>query len=418
MSKLSNTAPAGEFFSSPINPSKRADDPRKTLDDLITRSIAYRSAPAIKELLAFARNLPYIAPFNAMLLHVQNPGIRFALRAPQWEKSYARRIRPGARPYVILRMMGPVEFVFDLSDTEPIDPTFDRVPKVASNPFSTNGKPPPRILEGITKRCLEMAVEVSCHDFGTALAGRVMRSASRKPPYSILLNSKHSDAQKIGTLAHELAHILCGHLGEDRDNKIPSRGNLTTDIQEFEAEAVAYLITDRMNLDIGSVSYLASYLNSSKDVPEYSLDIVLKVAGRIELMLTGGRKPERDRYLTEEKGDSLVAFPEQKALPADRIPKFLELVVQQGDELFHTPENFAAKLEKLLEGKFRSYVTSCWSIYKAMNPSAAGEPDWPEIFARIDIHEKNQKESIPSTPMAVGITGNAHAIVSIERPSS
>jgi len=59
-----------------------------------------------------------------MLLYIQNPGIRYALRARQW-KDWGRKIKPSARPYVILWKMGPVAFVFDLSDTEPIDPKND-----------------------------------------------------------------------------------------------------------------------------------------------------------------------------------------------------------------------------------------------------------------------------------------------------
>lgn len=277
--------------------SSRDDDPRRSLDDLISRAIAYHSAPELKELLAFTRRFPYLAPYNAMLLHMQNPGIRYALRAPQWEKSYGRRIKPGSRPYVILRTMGPVTFVFDLSDTEPIHPGDDRVPIAAANPFSTDGKPPFGTFEKMTKCCLELSVEVVEQDYGTGLAGQVIRNTSRKPPYRILLNSKHTEAQRFGTLAHELAHVLCGHLGEDKVNKIPGRTNLTHSIEEFEAEAVAYLVTDRLGLDIGSVSYLSGYLNSKQDVPEFSLDMVLKVAGRIELLMMGGRRPKTEGYL-------------------------------------------------------------------------------------------------------------------------
>jgi hypothetical protein len=274
-----------------------SDDPRRSLDDLISRAIAYHSAPELVELLEFNRRFPYLAPYNAMLLHMQNPGIRFALRAPQWERGYRRRIKPGARPYVILQTMGPVAFVFDLSDTEPMNPGDDRIPKAAVNPFATNGKPPLGTLDRMIECCLQLAVEVVEQDFGTALAGKVIREPARKPPYRILLNSKHTEAQKLGTLAHELAHLLCGHLGEDKENKIPERTNLTKAIREFEAEAVAYLVTDRLGLDIGSVSYLSGYLSAEEAIPAYSLDTALKVAGRIELLMIGGRRPKTEGFL-------------------------------------------------------------------------------------------------------------------------
>ena len=67
------------------------------------------------------------------------------------------------------------------------------------------------------------------------------------------------------------------------------------DEREFEAEAVAYFVTDRMNLDIVSVSYLAGYLDHEW-LPNYSLDAVLKAVGKIEEMLAGrfrAKKPKK-----------------------------------------------------------------------------------------------------------------------------
>lgn len=57
------------------------DEPRRTLDDLVARALAYRTGEELQALLTFAHRFPHVAPFNAMLLHVQNPGIRYALRA-------------------------------------------------------------------------------------------------------------------------------------------------------------------------------------------------------------------------------------------------------------------------------------------------------------------------------------------------
>src|SRR5207253_4777210 len=98
---------------------------RKALDDLISRALAYRTGPELKALFEFMKRFPHLAPYNAMLLHVQNSGIRFALRAPVWESQYGRRVNTGSRAYVILQTMGPVAFVFDLSGTTPINPKRD-----------------------------------------------------------------------------------------------------------------------------------------------------------------------------------------------------------------------------------------------------------------------------------------------------
>jgi len=260
---------------------------RKALDDLISRALAYRTGPELKALFDFMRRFPHIAPYNAMLLHVQNPGIGYALQARLWERDYRRQVRPEARPYVILQTMGPVAFVFELSDTEPIDPAVDIVPEIVKNPFSAKGQPPIGAIKTLVSGCVKIGIEVEWRDRGTNLAGSVQRLTHRTPPFHLLLNLKHTEAQQLGTLAHELAHVFCGHLGACEDGFWPDRSYATKVTREVEAEAVAYLVTDRLNLDIGSVQYLAGYLCDDKPLPNYSLDIVLKAAGKIEEMLRG-----------------------------------------------------------------------------------------------------------------------------------
>jgi hypothetical protein len=247
----------------------------------------------LKDLLKFSRRFPHFAPFNAMLLHVQNPGIQYALTPSRWEKKYDRRVKPGARPYVILRTMGPVEFVFDLSDTEPINPRDDRVPEQISNPFRAKGAPPPGALRNLKKACAEVSIQFEEKDLATNMAGCVYHTQQYAWDFYLQLNVKHTEAQKLGTLAHELAHVFCGHLGKTEKGFWPDRPNLNKPCKEFEAEAVAYLVTDRMNLDVGSVEYLAGYLREDQLLPDYSLDCVLKAAGKVEEMAAGLFRPKK-----------------------------------------------------------------------------------------------------------------------------
>jgi hypothetical protein len=268
------------------------DTAKRQLDQLISRALAYRTSGELRALLEFTKRFPHIAPFNAMLLHVQNPGIGYALTADQWEKKYKRRVCPGARPYVILWTMGPVGFVFDLSDTEPCNPTIDLVPEIVSNPFPAKGKPPAKALRHLTETCRKIGIELDWRDLATQQAGSVRRHSNRAWDFFLQLNSKHSDAQALGTLAHELAHVFCGHLGETKLGFWLDRRGLDLKTREFEAEAVAWLVTERLNLDIGSVRYLASYLDADKPLPDYSLDAVLKSAGKLEEMVRGTFRPK------------------------------------------------------------------------------------------------------------------------------
>ncbi|MEA3189149.1 MAG: hypothetical protein QOD99_2979 [Chthoniobacter sp.] len=285
--------PSALGASKPSQDGRRFADPKRTVDDLISRALAYRTGPELKALFEFMRRFPHLAPYNAMLLHVQNPGIAYALRAPDWERRYRRRVKPAARPHVILWTMGPVAFVFDLGDTEPIDPSDDRVPPCVTNPFPASGEPPPGAMKALASSCLKIGIEVELRNYGTNLAGRAEQREGEAASFHIALNSNHSEAQQLGTLAHELGHIFCGHLGATEQGFWGERRTTPRDVQEFEAETVAYLVTDRMNLDIGSVSYLAGYLHSEAPLPNYSLDAVLKAVGKIEEMMSGRYRPKK-----------------------------------------------------------------------------------------------------------------------------
>jgi hypothetical protein len=268
---------------------------RKALDDLISRALAYRTGPELKALFDFMRRFPHIAPYNAMLLHVQNPGIQFALRAPVWERRYQRRVNSGARAYVILQTMGPVAFVFDLSDTKPINPQRDLIPEIVTNPFPAKGQPPIGALQSLIASCLKTRILVQEQSLATNKAGSVIRIWDST--FCITVNSKHTEAQRIGTIAHELGHVFCGHLGAVEHGFWADNSNSPDDVREFEAEAVAYLVTDRLNLDIGSHTYLAGYLSDEpKLLPDSSLDTVLKAVGKIEEMLRGTFRVRRSQH--------------------------------------------------------------------------------------------------------------------------
>jgi hypothetical protein len=98
----------------------------------------------------------------------------------------------------------------------------------------------------------------------------------------------HADLKapsQFGVLCHEMAHILLGHLGSDEDHWWPSRSHLGRAAIEIEAEATAYIVTQRLGLDGASAAYVSRYLESEADVPPgVSFDTIAKVASQIEKM--------------------------------------------------------------------------------------------------------------------------------------
>ena len=147
----------------------------------------YRKSEDYKKLLEFIKKFRHIAPYNAMLIHIQKPGSEFVASASDWKMRFNRTIKPGARPLVILQPFGPVAFVFELSDTDGKDP----FPEELLNPFKVKGK----IEEAKIKRLIENLKSDGIYynevEYGTALAGFI-RIAQNGMEQLVVRNGKDS----------------------------------------------------------------------------------------------------------------------------------------------------------------------------------------------------------------------------------
>ena len=94
------------------------DGVRSLLDQLLEDSRLYTRSKEFKYLLNFVVRLRNFAPFNAMLLEVQKPGLKYAASARDWRERFGRYPKEDARPLVILWPFGPVALVYDEMDTE------------------------------------------------------------------------------------------------------------------------------------------------------------------------------------------------------------------------------------------------------------------------------------------------------------
>jgi hypothetical protein len=286
----------------------------QSLDELFTLARRYRSCEEYSNLLKFIVQFRFYSPFNAMLIHTQKPGAAYVAPPQRWLSEYRRRIKADAQPLVILQPMGPVMFVFDVSDTEP-EKDAPPLPPDVEHPFE--------VCQGHIGGELEMTIENAKRD-GVSVAERKEGSqragsiefvksgqhlsflVKQRPQreyvqvphrYMLILNSNHSVETKYATLVHELAHLHCGHLGTPNKKWWQDRTGLPRGIREFEAESICYLVCHRLGIENPSEKYLASYLkeNASSDVPEISLECVMKSAGLIEQMGRERLKPRKER---------------------------------------------------------------------------------------------------------------------------
>jgi hypothetical protein len=291
------------------------DVTRRALDELFSLTRQYKSTRAYHELLEFITRFRFYAPYNAMLIHVQMPGATFVCPPHRWRENYQHRIKFGARPLVILQPMGPVMFVFDVSDTEPIDGA-PPLPREVTSPFEPRGAKVGNHLDQTIENAKRDGVRIGPRQAGSQSAGVIcVANASGyldvitrlKPQresvkvavkYEILLNSDQSREGRYATLVHELAHLYCGHLGIPRQKwkSWPDRSGLSEGVREFEAESVCYLVCQRLGIVNPSAEYLSGYVddNKDKDVPAISLECVMAASGLIEKMGRERLKPRKE----------------------------------------------------------------------------------------------------------------------------
>ena len=257
---------------------------RSLLDQLLIDSKLYTQSKSYKELLDFVVRLRNFAPFNAMLLHVQKPGLSYAASARDWRERFGRKPKENARPLLILWPFGPVALVYDVMDTEGRDLPED----VAS--FFAVGSIDENRLSSFIPHISKKHIEWRWIDAGDQSAGSIrvlQRGVKPKDPtsYRIHINRNHTPAVQFTTLAHELSHLFLGHLGPDKVLNVPERPKMTHEQHELEAESVAYLVCARNNVASKSETYLKDYITNHTTIDDLDLYQVMRAAGQVEAVL-------------------------------------------------------------------------------------------------------------------------------------
>lgn len=280
---------------------------RRVLDELFCFARQYRTSEAYKELLDFLVGFRQYAPYNALLVHTQLPGARYVLPAHRWARDYGRHIKSAARPLVMLRPMGPIMFVFDVSDTEP-GPHAVPLPADVTNPLAVRRGTVRREWDRTVENARRDGVAIQPRKEGSQSGGSIRPAPPGKflwfPPdsekgvevprrYDILYNEQSNRETRYATLAHELGHLYCGHLGTPNAKWWPDRYGLDGNTEEFEAESTAFLVCGRLRIETPSAEYLAGYLGTNAEVPKISVDAVMKAAGLIEKMGRERMKPRK-----------------------------------------------------------------------------------------------------------------------------
>lgn len=257
---------------------------RSLLGGLIERSSLYRSGKQYHELLGFIGKLRNFAPFNAMLLQIQKPGLTYAASAVDWATRFQRRPKEDARPLLILWPFAPVALVYDVLDTEGRD-----LPDAAAM-FPARGKIDDARFTQLLARLASINITHALVDSGDGHAGSIrvassLESRDNSWRYTMKINRNHPPAIKFVTLCHELGHLYLGHLGHDKKLAIPDRRGLAPSLVELEAESVAYIMASRCDVDSKPEQYLSRHIEQDLSIHDLDIYQVMRATGQVETAL-------------------------------------------------------------------------------------------------------------------------------------
>lgn len=261
-----------------------AEATRSLLDRLLTDSRPYTKTQDFKKLLDFVARMRNLAPFNAMLLQVQKPGLHFAASAFDWEVRFGRKPKEGAHPLLTLWPFGPVAVVYDVLDTEGAE-----LPRGFFSCYARGPVDEGRIA-AFAEPPRKKNIDWCWVDAGDERAGfiRVTKRATSDNEATecrIHINRNHPPATQFKTVAHELAHLFFGHLGPHKKLNIPERPRPDHRQGELEAESVAYLVCARKGIESASETYLTDYVDQHITVDQIDVYQVMPAAGHVEALL-------------------------------------------------------------------------------------------------------------------------------------
>ena len=286
------------------------NEAKRSIHYMVDAALAFGNVRGLDELLDRVAGFRQYKPYNALLVLLQRPGASFVLPAHVWGEKYGRVILPNQQPLVMLQPGGPVMFLFDVSQTEEGKDSRP-LPLHLRNPYGMKEIPDAaNALEWVVQNAKQDGVRVLESGRGLGFAGCVQRAAGAasqpvivalRPPtetvvgvqYDLALNRSSSPTEQLATLAHELGHLYCGHLGTHVSELWPDesfwadRSDLSHEDEELEAESVARLVFRSLAPESELPPHLEQYFAVVPDLAGLDLERVLTAAGRVVEMAYG-----------------------------------------------------------------------------------------------------------------------------------
>lgn len=270
------------------------------LNELFQEVEAYRKSETLRKYLDFCANFHMVGAYNATLIQTQRDGVRYVLTAEKWRK-FNRRPKADANPLVILMPFSPVDFVFDVSDTEHIPGAevveYEEELERMAHPFKATGKVDKAQMDTLLSNLKYLGIKVNLNlTTGSALAARIRKYMGSELetikvrgrecgvyfPYYYLMSvsNQATDEEQFVSICHELGHFFCRHLMPPDKDWWEVR-SVDEAQKEFEAECVAYEVSRYVGVKSeDSASYLAGYLKDGQ-YPPIALGTVMSAVDKV-----------------------------------------------------------------------------------------------------------------------------------------
>jgi len=267
------------------------DSDKLTIDELFKRSRKYQHSSEFFRFFNFIARFNHYSRFNTMLVYLQDESVTFFGGANFWYKKFNRIVKEDARPYVILQPFSPVMLAYDVFQTEGKDSPQEFLEKgLGTKPFDVSGKINLQTLDDAILIATSLGIKISFKPLSFFNAGYV--TTIFKGSLEIALKEGMSYEQNLAVLIHELGHLFLGHTGHltlrqtTKEGKIKEikllQRKMTRTAEELEAETISFLICKKLGLETRAAEYLAGYISSEKDLEQFSHELVIKTADKIE----------------------------------------------------------------------------------------------------------------------------------------
>jgi len=267
------------------------DNDKLTIDELFKRSRKYQNSSEFFRFFNFIARFNHYSRFNSMLVYLQDESVTFFGGANFWYKKFNRIVKEDARPYVILQPFSPVMLAYDVFQTEGKDSPQEFLEKgLGTKPYDVSGKINPKTFEDAIFTATSLGIKITFKPLSFFNAGYV--TTIFKGSLEIALKEGMNYEQNLAVLIHELGHLFLGHTGHlslrqmTKEGKIKEiklmQRRMTRTAEELEAETISFLICKKLGLETKAAEYLAGYISIDKDLEQFSYELVIKIADKIE----------------------------------------------------------------------------------------------------------------------------------------